>query len=425
MGSRLTITIKKRSATGWLVWLLIMMPFFLAFLNEFLGVSNAVRYLMDVAWGGLLLLMVLNKRSLPGAVGGLALWVILFFLYTLMVYIAQYQSALYYLWGFRNNFRFYIAFFLFVRFLKQREGEDYLKLFDGIFWLNAVVSVFQFFVLDLQGDHLGGIFFTEAGGNGYTNIFFLIVITRSVVLYLEKREPVGLCAAKLMTAVAVAAMAELKFFFAELILVIVLASLFSRFSWRKLWIILGGFLVVLVGAVALARLYPYFSEFFSYRWFLNEAMSAKGYTYDGDLNRLNAIPMINELWLKNRGQRFFGLGLGNCDTSGFAFLNTPFFRIYGDLHYNWMSYAMMYLECGYAGLVFYWGFFVLVYFKIRKMERHAEGEMISCCRFARILAILCVVISVYNGSLRMEAGYMAYFVLAIPFAYHRQLRYRK
>ena len=94
MGSRLTITIKKRSATGWLVWLLIMMPFFLAFLNEFLGVSHAVRYLMDVAWGGLLLLMVLNKRSLPGAVGGLALWVILFFLYTLMVYIAQYQSAL-------------------------------------------------------------------------------------------------------------------------------------------------------------------------------------------------------------------------------------------------------------------------------------------------------------------------------------------
>ena len=143
------------------------------------------------------------------------------------------------------------------------------------------------------------------------------------------------------------------------------------------------------------------------------------------MNRLNAIPMINELWLKSWGQRLFGLGLGNCDTSGFAFLNTPFFQRNGDLHYIWMSYAMIYLECGYVGLAFFWGFFVLLFFKLCRMEKKAEGGMISTCRIARILAILCIVISVYNGSLRMEAGYMVYFVLAIPFAYHRQLRYRK
>ena len=419
MHSRLTITIKKRSATGCLVWILVMLPFLLAFLNELLGVPYAVRYLMDAAWCSLLLLMVMYQPPLPKSAGAFVLWVVLFFLYTLMTYIVQYQSALYYLWGLRNNFRYYGVFFVFLVFLNQEDGEDYLKLFDVIFWINALLSVFQFMVLGLEGDYLGGVFVTETGGNGYINVFFLIVITRSVVLYLEKKESAVICTAKLVTAVAVAAMAELKFFFVELIMIIVLASLFSRFSWRKLWMILCGFLIVVVGAVALARLYPYFSDFFSYRWFLEEALSGKGYTYAGDLNRLNAIPRINELWLKNWAQRLFGLGLGNCDTSAFAFLNTPFFQKYSGTHYTWISYAFLYLECGYLGLLFYWSFFVLLYFKIRRLEKTAEGNEFSHCRIARIMTVLCLVLSIYNGSLRTEAGYMVYFVLALPFTRHR------
>ena len=423
MHSRLTIKIKKRSATGWFVWILVMMPFLFAFLNELLGVPHAVRYLMDVAWISLLALMLLYRRRLPRSVDSLALWVILFFVYTLLAYVAHYQSGLYYLWGLRNNFRYYGAFFAFVILLKQGDGEDYLKLFDRIFWIHAAISVFQFVFLDLEGDHLGGVFITEAGGNAYTNLFLLIVVTRSVVLYLEKREKLGVCTAKLVTAVVVAAMAELKFFFVELVLVIILASLFARFSWRKLLVIVGGFLVVVLGAFFLTRLFPHFSDFFSYRWFLETALSAKGYTSAGDMNRLTAIPMINELWLKNWGQRLFGLGLGNCDTSGFAFLDTPFFQANGHMHYTWLSYAFWYLECGAIGLAFYWGFFALLYFKIRRIEKSAEGDLVSCCRVARIMAALCVVLSIYNSSLRTEAGYMAYFVLAVPFSQYRQFRY--
>ena len=131
---------------------------------------------------------------------------------------------------------------------------------------------------------------------------------------------------------------------------------------------------------------------------------------------MNAIPVINELWLTNGWKQIFGFGLGNCDTSGFAIVNTPFFERFGDLHYTWLSYAMMYLECGWIGLIFYFGFFVLVYFKIRRIEKNCIPTVKAYCRIARIMAVLCVVISVYNSSLRTEAGYMAYFVLAVPFA---------
>ena len=104
-------------------------------------------------------------------------------------------------------------------------------------------------------------------------------------------------------------------------------------------------------------------------YFWDTAMSDKGYTSSGDMNRLNAIPVINELWLKNGWQRAFGMGLGNCDYASFDFLTTPFFKTYSDLHYTWISYAFLYMETGWIGLMFYYGFFALTFFEIRRIEK--------------------------------------------------------
>lgn len=421
MKTKMTIKIKKRTQPGWLMWLLIMLPFFLATLNELLHLPWAIRYVLDVAWIFLLCLLTRFRRRLNlYEAKGISVWVILFLVYTLCVYLIQFQSPLYYLWGVRNNFRFYAAFFAFAAFLTPKDTEDYLKVFDKLFWLNVVVSLIQYFGMGLKGDYLGGIFGIEKGGNGYTNIFFVIVITKSILFYLEKRESSWSCISKCAAAILVAALAELKFFFIEFAVIIVLAVLFTNFTWRKLWVIVGGLAAVAVGAVLLTSLFPGFAGWFSVDWFWETASSDKGYTSSGDLNRLNAISSINELWLTNWGERLFGLGLGNCDTSTFAIVNTPFFEKYGDMHYSWISYAFMYLECGWIGLVFYFGFYVLVFFEVCRIEKHSEGIVATYCRISRIMAVCFMIITIYNSSLRTEAGYMAYFVLAIPFAFRRQ-----
>ena len=225
-----------------------------------------------------------------------------------------------------------------------------------------------------------------------------------------------------MTALLIAALAELKFFFMEFLLVVTLAVMFTNFTWRKFWLIFGSFTAVFVGALLLTYIFPGFAGFFTLSHFFEVATAKKGYTGSGDLNRLTAITTANELWLKSFGQRLFGLGLGNCDTSSFAFLNTPFFQSYENMHYTWLSHAMMYLECGWVGLMFYFGFFVLVWLRIHKIEKQMSGTAKSYCRIARIMAVLCCVIAIYNSSLRTEAGYMAYFVLAVPFALENQRR---
>ena len=66
------------------------------------------------------------------------------------------------------------------------------------------------------------------------------------------------------------------------------------------------------------------------------------------------------------------------------------------------------------GLAFFFGFFVMVFILSRKAAKE-KGSNQMCCHIASILAVCCVLVAIYNVSLRTEAGYMAYFVLALPF----------
>lgn len=420
MKSGLYFTIKKRSQTECLLWILVILPFCLGALTELIGLPWAIRYLLDVAWviAAVLMIRYCSKINVK-KINVLMLWTVSFLSYTLLVYLIQYQSGWYYLWGFRNNFRFYVAFFAFTAFLKREHVTAYLDVFDKLFWINLIITLFQNFILHINGDYLGGIFGISQGVNGYTNIFLLIVITKSICFFLDKKESAWTCAAKCILAFLVAAMTEIKFFYIEFIAVVMMVVLFSNFTWRKFWIILGAIAAIFAFTSLMAIFFPSSSDMLSFDWFRAEASSDKGYTSSGDLNRLTAIMRINELWLTNWGQRLFGLGLGNCDTSSFALVNTPFYEQYGHMHYTWMSYAIMYLECGWIGLIFYFGFFVLMYLAIERIEKCADSSIKSYCRISKILAICCVLISVYNSSLRAESGYMAYFVLAIPFALNR------
>lgn len=420
MKTNLTITIKKRSFAGWLVWLLVMMPFFFSLLNDLLHLPWAIRYLMDVAWLVLLVIRLRYSSRLKNRQTlALNILVVLFLIYTLMVYIVEFQSPFFFLWGVRNNFRFFVAFLVFASFLKDTDVKYYEKMLNSLFWVNLVVTLYQFFVLGYDGDHLGGLFGTETGANGFTNMYMAIVATNAIVQYLEKKANLWVCGLRCVATLLVAALAELKFYFLEFGMIVIMASLITRFTWRKVWVLIGGISAAVLFATLLTYLFPGFAGWFSLDRIIEYATSDRGYTASGDLNRLTAIPAINELWLTNGWQRLFGLGLGNCDTSSFSFVNTPFYQNYGHMHYSWISYAFMYLECGWIGLIFYYGFFVLVFLGAHKIEKRSDDSIKTYCRLSKIMAILCMLIAVYNSSLRNEAGYMAYYVLAIPFALAR------
>lgn len=404
--------IKKRSLLEWLALFILVMPFFLSFFMDFLGVTSIIKYTIDVAWilcVGLLFLrrkVVFDRRLIPFLV-----FILVFLLYTLIVYIPNYQSIFYYLWGIRNTFRFYFAFIIFAMLFTEEEVEGCLKFLDVIFWINLLISLYQFFIMGLDQDFLGGLFGVERGCNAYSLIFFSIVLSRSIIRFMNKDESAFKCFSKCAVAILLAAMAELKFFFVMFVVILLMATIFTSFSWRKFFVILLSVVMVSVASTILTNLFGADGDI-SFENIIN-LITADNYATQEDLSRFSAIPKISSTIMTDTSQRMFGLGLGNCDTSTFEICNTPFYQTYSHLHYSWFSSAFLFLETGYVGLTLYMSFFVMCFVFAYKQKRKANSNELFC-NMAMIMSVMCLMMTFYNASLRNEVAYMVFFVLALP-----------
>ena len=127
MDNRFIIKIKKPTQAEACMGILLLLPFASALFTQLLRIPSAVKYVCDVAYVFLLLLMVLNKNDRSRMLKREHSWVLLFLFFTFLVYLLRLQSPLYYLWGLRNNFRFYIAFFAFGFFMKRQNVEEILN----------------------------------------------------------------------------------------------------------------------------------------------------------------------------------------------------------------------------------------------------------------------------------------------------------
>lgn len=410
------ISIGRKTQSEWLVLFVLTMPFLFFVLMDMFHLPSAVKYLIDIAWVALLVFLVVGRQKLPSReIKKVYFGIGSFVAITALVYILEYQSIVYYLWGMRNNFRYYVFLAACVMFLTVKSATAYFHLMDKLFFVNVLLSLFQFFVLRVRQDYLGGIFGTEKGCNGYTNIFLMVVLGWHILNYLNGKESFKACAARCFSGLLIAALAELKVFFVEFALIVVLASVFTRYSSKKLWIIAVASLAMLIGLEIINRLFPHFANWFSTQRILDMLSSTKGYTNQNDMNRLTFFSISMDRYLDTWPRKLFGLGLGNCDyAAGFDFLTTPFHTVNRALNYTWFSSAFMLLETGVVGLGLYILVFVQVYFGARQREKKGQADP-TFCQLARIMAVMCPILVIYNSSLRTEAGYMVYFVLALPF----------
>lgn len=337
---------------------------------------------------------------------------VVYFCFCLTIGIFRYQSVAYFLWGFRNNFRFYIAFFVFIAYLDEKDTEIWFKVMDIAFWINAGLSTIQFFFMGIKGDYLGGIFGILGASNGFTLCFMSIVLGKSLLEAFAQKKRITDALIKSIVAILVATMAEMKFFFFVVVFLLVGATILTGFSFRKMIVILMGMIALSFGAVVLVDMFG-FEGFFSLEKLWESAIQ-ENYSSSGDINRLSAIQSLILRIGLNPIDQIFGLGLGNCDTSAFAVCNTPFFQQYGHLHYTWFVSAMLFLETGYLGLGLYICFFVICFVKAYRNYRARSGN-VPYNQLAILVSGLCIILVFYDSSLRVESGYMMYFVLALPF----------
>ena len=74
----------------------------------------------------------------------------------------------------------------------------------------------------------------------------------------------------------------------------------------------------------------------------------------------------------------------------------------------------MYLETGYIGLILFFGLFLVLFLLARKSNKSGYADP-NHCQIAMTTAIMCMLICIYNSSLRSDSVYMVSFILALPF----------
>lgn len=367
--------------------------------------------------GLLLLLMLCRYRSRLTEtlqVKWMLLSALVFFGLTIAGQLLSYQSILYYISGLRNNGRYFVFFFACILFLKAQWREWYRKVFDILFWINLVVTLYQYFVLEIDWDYLGGIFGTAAGCNAYTNVFFLIVITLSLLRYLNGQEKAWLCCAKCAAALLIAAMAELKMFVLEFAAILVLALVLTKFSRRNLIVALCGLAGVFLCIRLMVLIFPFWDGWFSIQNIWETATSSDGYTGSGDMNRLTAVPIAWNTYLQTWPQKLFGLGLGNCDAAPLPGMTAPFYGANWQTNYIMFSSGFIMLETGLVGLITYLGIFLTIFFAAWHLRRSGKRDSVYCLT-TEILALMCFALFLYNCTLRTEVGFMLYFAMALAF----------
>lgn len=411
------IEIRKRTIPACLAIFVFIMPFFLPTVLQLLGLPGILKYTVDFAWvlGGVILFFR-KSVSLPRNIMPVVTFVVIYFLLEFVLYLFNFQSIIYFLWGVRNNFRFYVALMMFAVFLEKDDVKNFFKFIDILFWINLVATFIQYFALGYMGDRLGGVFGVEIGSNGSTIMFLTIIVAKKVLDYMNAKISTVQCFAFCASSLLVAALAEIKFFFVICAIIVVIAAVLTRFSWQKVLLVCGAFFLISVIGSILPVIFGASSNISIER--IIQLITSKSYATDRDLGRFTAIPIISRRFLTEFHERLFGLGLGNCDTSSFAICNTPFFISHQNLHYDWFSSAFIYLEMGFVGLALNLGFYGICAGRAGKNLKNNIGDTVLN-QFAFIIAVICVGIVFYNSSLRTEAAYMAYFALSLPYIFSK------
>lgn len=394
---------------------IIYFSMFFGILHDFFKLPGLLLFINDFALI-LCVLVSVKKKKKWFSKRFICFFILSYLFLVIFSYFLNYDSIFHLLFGLRNNFRYYLFFLLCVKCFEKKDIDKVLNSFEHIFYINAILMVIQRFVFGYEQDLLGGIFGISYGCNGSLNIFLIIITARTLIKTLDKSEKISSCVLKCALSLLLAALSELKVYFFEFVVIVVFAVLLTRFSFRKLIVIIASFIGVIIGVNLLVQLFPGFEGFFSIEGARN-ILAAGSYSDSNAFNRFTFVTYINSHFFTNKLDMLFGFGLGNCELSSIRLFDTNFYHQNGWMHYDWFHSTFTYFEQGLLGLIYLISFFLIVIIFLFLMRKKYVDECNEHIMISIICACLSIVLIFYNQSLRTEAGYLMYFIISIPFIY--------
>lgn len=315
--------------------------------------------------------------------------------YSFLTAVYNGVSPLNTLWQFITFSRPFVYGFLALSYWNADRFDTVFRRLVGLQWLNGACAAFQFLVLGLYQDRVGGMFGSWLGCNLPLNIYLCIVTAAMFSAYLNKHWNVSAHAlvASCVCSLCVAAVAELKFFFLEFILILVCAFLLSKPTVKKFALVPFSLLVLVAGFSLFSSVFPdRAANMLDFETLYGEA-NLRGAGYP--ISRVEVYKDLGKiLFLSNPLQQVVGLGLGASATSSIALFTSPLAELYADYKFGLLQSALLCIDIGYIGTVLYIGF--VVSFGAAAWINRAENRFLSL--FSIIVIVIFIVNIYYNNT---------------------------
>lgn len=397
-----------------LIYVQIYYNFIVKFLISEFGLPPALNYVTDVF---ILLLMPCISSCWRDSIrklhlGGVWKCVCCFTFAVVLSDVFNLVSPLLILWAVRNTYRFFAFYIACAAILEREDIEKIWSILLRFQALNIVLSIFQYFVLHDKQDSLGGIF--GKGGNGASNIYFCILLIVCLSRYLRGKSSFLQLIYILTSTILLSALAEIKVYFFEVVIIAVLVILFSRFTLKMVFAIIVTVALAAVGLHVLLSIFPYWANQMNGAISnLQSFLTMAGATGGGyNISRTNVFSQISNLFFGNNAfWEIFGFGFGNCEMSTIPIFTSDFYKQYGYYNYRWFAHSMIFLETGYFGFITFCSFFIACFVHARKWKEKMENyEWVKAAVMA--LSILGIITLWYDNTLKTECAYIYYAVLA-------------
>lgn len=414
--------IRLKSLVEFQIYYLLIVEVLISLFN----IPSFVRYLLDVNMLALLLFNLPGKKNwiFGSKYRHVGFYAGAYMFAMIVSGIVNFVPLGQYIWAIRNNIFYMLFFFMCIKYLSGEDVERIMKRIVNLQALNTLFGLYEYFVLELEGDYLGGFFGIEKGCNGYLNIYLCIITAYELCRYFYKKISLVRLLLVVGSSILMATLGELKIFYLELLIIVFLCVLLARKSLKSFFSLSGGAAAAFLGIQALTVINPQAAKFLKSIEKMIEYSSRSDYG-NGDIRiaRLTAIAQINDwffgesLWLK-----LFGYGFGACESSEtFNFFHSDFASRYDYLGYRNISAAMIYLEAGLIGLLGMGALFLVIFFYSHKIYGLTRDRK-DISLFVQILSILCVINLWYNSAIRRPVAYLTFFALASAFVCVKEVR---
>lgn len=415
--TRIDFKLNGRNLRTDLINITILLSFLTVCLIQTFQFSSILYFLIDVP---ILIMIALNLKKFTNVLLNrqvIVITVLLFlaFVFSLISCFINNVPFGNFIYGCYKYFRYFVFFYCVFAFTNERSEKQVYKIFVSIYWINLVLTLIEYFLLGIIQDLLGGVFGLERGVNQYTNLFFVIISVyciEKIVHHDSNKKEYRIILIMIAGMLAVSALAELKYYFAEFLILFMIAYFCMPKKPKALIGILMAIVCIVVFYNILIRNFPEFKGLVSdlkngglYRlWDLQ-----RHYSTDYDMGRGVIFSYSNKYLIPKKINQWIGLGIGSVSSS--SMVDNQFWVQNQSTHYDQFYTSYLYIEQGIVGFIIYCLIFIYM------LLIGIKAIMCTSTRKYGTMLIMSVVgfimIFVYNMALYSQLAFIAFWMLAI------------